>query len=70
MSLRSFFSKITLRAYVVFTSISVFLAIVVYIVLRSSIDMRISGSLDVNQIFTAFITLISVILGWLFGRRQ
>jgi hypothetical protein len=65
-----FIRKITLRAYVVFLAFTSFIAIVLYIMLRSRVDLTISGNLDVNIILTAFISLISVIMGWLFGRYE
>jgi hypothetical protein len=69
-SISFFISKITLRAYVVFLAFTSFIVIVLYIILKSRIDLTISGNLDVNIILTAFISLISVIMGWLFGRQE
>ena len=65
-----FIRKITLRAYVVFLAFTSFIAVVLYIVFRSRIEITVSGSIDVNVLFTAFISLISVIMGWLFGRHE
>jgi hypothetical protein len=39
-------------------------------VLKSNVEITVSGSIDVNVLFTAFITVISVIMGWLFGRQE
>jgi hypothetical protein len=65
-----FLRKITLRAYVVFLAFTSFVAVILYIVFKSRIDLTISGNLGVNIILTAFISLISVIMGWLFGRSE
>jgi hypothetical protein len=71
VSLFSFFvRKITLRAYVVFLAFTSFIYIVLYIVSRSRIEISVSGSIDVSVLVTAFITVISVLMGWLFGRYE
>jgi len=66
----SFFtSKITLRAYIVFTAFTSFVFSVVYIILMSDIDIKVRGEIDVAMLLAAFISLISVVIGWLFGKR-
>lgn len=65
-----FLRKITLRAFVVFLAFTSFIAIISYMVLKSNVEITVSGSIDVNVLFTAFITVISVIMGWLFGRQE
>lgn len=61
--------KITLRSIIALSAIYTLIAIVIYILLRSDIAINISGSIDISQIVTVFLTLVSVVIGWLFGRE-
>lgn len=65
-----FLRKITLRAYVVILSLTSFIITVLYIIFKSDIKIEITGSIDINALITAFVALISVIMGWLFGRSR
>lgn len=61
--------KITLRSIIALSAIYTLIAIVIYILLRSDIAINILGSIDVSQMITVFLTLVSVVIGWLFGRE-
>jgi len=65
-----FIDKVTLRSIVAIIAISSLVSIVMYFVLRSDARVSITGSIDISQLFTAFLTLIGVVLGWLFGRQE
>lgn len=65
-----FIDRVTLRSIIAIASIFSLIAIVLYIVLTSARDIKITGSIDVAQIITTFLALIGVVLGWLFGREQ
>jgi len=65
-----FLSKVTLKAYVVFLAFTSFIFAVLYIILNSEIDFKVVGEIDMSMMLTAFISLISVIVGYLFGKRS
>jgi len=69
-SLREVLGKATLRAYVAVLTITSLVAIVLYIIFRADVRVGFQGSIDIGQLMTAFITIISVVIGWLFGRQQ
>lgn len=62
--------KVTLRSIISMLSISSLIFLIIYIVIRSDIEIKIGGVIDISQIITAFLTIISVVLGWLFGRSK
>lgn len=66
----SVISKADLRTGVALISILSLVGIIVYIIVRSEIRIVISDSVNVNNIVSVFLTLISVVVGWLFGRRE
>lgn len=65
-----FIDRVTLRGIISIASVFSLIFIVVYIVITSANDIRITGSIDIGQIITVFLTLIGVVIGWLFGREQ
>jgi len=62
--------KITLRSIVAIIAISTLVFIVLYLFIRSDIRVTVSGTLDIAQVLTTFLTLIGVVMGWLFGRQD
>jgi hypothetical protein len=70
MSLREIISKASLRAVIALSAFFSLLAMVIYIVIISVKDVKIGGSIDAMQLFTAFMTIIGLIIGWLFGRQE
>jgi lipopolysaccharide export LptBFGC system permease protein LptF len=70
MSLREIISKASLRAVIALSAFFALLAMVIYIVIISVKDVKLSGSIDAMQLVTAFLTIIGLVIGWLFGRQE
>jgi len=62
--------KFTLRSIIAMVAVSSLVGIVIYFVIKSDARVSVTGSIDISQLFTAFLTLIGVVLGWLFGRQE
>lgn len=62
--------KITLRAYAFFVIVSLFVFVVVYVVINSEVGLRISGEVDASLLLIALISIVNLVMGWLFGRRR
>jgi len=69
MSLREIISKASLRAVIAISAFFALLAMVIYIVIVSVKDIKLSGNIDAAQLVTAFLTVIGLVIGWLFGRQ-
>jgi len=70
VSLRELASKASLRAIIAVLSLVSLIAIVFYIIIRSDIRITVTGSIDVAQVITAFLSIIAVVIGWLFGSKS
>lgn len=66
----SIVSKADLRSIVSLLAITTLIGLVIYVVIRSDMRITVSGTVDIANLFTVFLTIISVIIGWLFGRRE
>jgi len=62
--------KASLRSYAVFLFLTLFAALIVYIVLRADVELKISGSIDASSLLTVLVSIVMVVVGWLFGRRS
>ncbi len=70
MSIRDIISKASLRAVIVLSAFTSLIAMIIYIIAVSSKDVRLRGDIDAAQLITAFLTLVGIAIGWLFGRQR
>lgn len=69
MSIREIINKATLRAFVIVGSFTILWSIILFIIVKSSVNISVTGTIDLSMLFGAFVSIISFALGYLFGKE-
>jgi hypothetical protein len=67
MSLREILGKANLRAIVILGSVLTLWTMILYVLFKASPEIKISGTINIDVLIGAFISIISTVMGYLFG---
>lgn len=56
-----------LRAFIIIGSFSLLWGIIAYMIVKSTVNIRIEGVINLDMIIGSFVSIISFSLGYLFG---